>query len=84
MDSLRVLAKALRVADFPRVGWFCGEPSVTCRFVASPLAMGVGRRARGAAVSDRPSRNEQRRARALAAQEGLSYQQALTRLRHET
>lgn len=33
-------------------------------------------------MSDRPNRNEQRRARALAAQEGMGYQQALTRLRH--
>lgn len=33
-------------------------------------------------MSDRPNRNEQRRARALATQEGISYQQALTRLRH--
>lgn len=35
-------------------------------------------------MSDRPNRNEQRRARALAAQEGISYQQALTRLRDHT
>lgn len=32
-------------------------------------------------MSDRPSRNEQRRARELAAQQGISYQQALQQLR---
>ena len=35
-------------------------------------------------MSDRPNRNEQRRARALAAQERITYQQALTCLRHDT
>ena len=32
-------------------------------------------------MSDRPNRNEQRRARTLAAQQAISYQQALTRVR---
>lgn len=45
--------------------------------------MGVGHRTRGAAVPDRPNRNEQRRARELAGQEGISYQQALQRLRDD-
>lgn len=34
-------------------------------------------------MSDRPNRNEQRRARLLAAQEGISYQRALQRLRED-
>ena len=51
-----------------------------------PFATGVGRRVKGAAVSDRrkPSRNEQRRARALAAERGISYMQALNVIRSET
>jgi hypothetical protein len=45
----------------------------------------VGRRVKGAAVSDgrKPNRNEQRRARALAASQGISYMQALSMIRSQ-